>query len=134
MLRWIKSLKAISIANTGSVARDHLANERTFLAWTRTVLGFIALGVALEKFDVMMALPSPLLPFEREQTRASAVVLVGSGSGCLVHGTLRYFSIVRLLQKGLFRPNIAGVTLVALTSISFAAGGTAMVLSTQRKT
>lgn len=37
--------------NTGSVARDHLASERTFLAWLRTGLGFIALGIAIERFS-----------------------------------------------------------------------------------
>ena len=133
MLRWARSLRVIPLANTGSVARDHLANERTFLAWTRTGLGFIALGVALERFDAMEALPSPFIPFEREQTRTSAIVLVGAGSGCLLHGTLRYFSILRLLQKGLFRPNIAGVSLVVLTSTGFAVGGTSMVMSMAKK-
>ncbi|KAI1368128.1 hypothetical protein F5Y08DRAFT_9487 [Xylaria arbuscula] len=37
--------------NTGSVARDHLASERTFLAWMRTGLGFVALGIAIERFS-----------------------------------------------------------------------------------
>ncbi|KAK7536220.1 uncharacterized protein J3D65DRAFT_409126 [Phyllosticta citribraziliensis] len=37
--------------NTGSVARDHLASERTLLAWLRTGLGFIALGIAVERFS-----------------------------------------------------------------------------------
>ncbi|KAI9819978.1 MAG: hypothetical protein M1827_006548 [Pycnora praestabilis] len=130
MSRWIKSLRALPIANTGSVARDHLANERTFLAWTRTGLGFIALGVALEKLDAMEGMPSPL---ERHQMKMAATFLVGAGSGCLVHGTLRYFSIMRLLQKGLFRPNMAGVMLVVLTSTGFAVGGTAMVMSRQHQ-
>ncbi|TPX16746.1 uncharacterized protein E0L32_003687 [Thyridium curvatum] len=37
--------------NTGSVARDHLASERTFLAWMRTGLGFVAFGIAVERFQ-----------------------------------------------------------------------------------
>ena len=36
------------IPNTGSTARDHLANERTFLAWARTGLAFVGLGVAID--------------------------------------------------------------------------------------
>lgn len=39
------------VINTGSTARDHLANERTFLAWARTGVGFVALGVALAQID-----------------------------------------------------------------------------------
>ncbi|MCJ1322433.1 hypothetical protein MMC15_007781 [Xylographa vitiligo] len=129
MSRWIQALfRATPIANTGSVARDHLANERTFLAWTRTGLGFIALGVALERLNTMEALPAPLPQLEQEQTKRSAMFLIGSGSSCVAYGTLRYFSNLRLLQQGLFRPNVAGVTLVMITSIAFAAGGTAVVV------
>lgn len=39
------------VENTGSMARDHLANERTWLAWTRTALAFAALGLGLDRFD-----------------------------------------------------------------------------------
>jgi uncharacterized membrane protein YidH (DUF202 family) len=47
--RILSFIRAEPLKNTGSLARDLLASERTFLAWTRTGLGFIALGVALEK-------------------------------------------------------------------------------------
>jgi uncharacterized membrane protein YidH (DUF202 family) len=42
-----------SIPNTGSTARDHLANERTWLAWTRTSLGLVAFGLGWERFDLL---------------------------------------------------------------------------------
>ncbi|OJD36660.1 uncharacterized protein BKCO1_10000165 [Diplodia corticola] len=44
-------LRAPVYANTGSVARDHLASERTYLAWLRTGLGFVALGIGVERFS-----------------------------------------------------------------------------------
>lgn len=34
--------------------RDHLANERTFLAWIRTSIGVMAFGFVIEKFAVFM--------------------------------------------------------------------------------
>lgn len=33
---------------------DHAANERTFLAWTRTGLAVIAFGFVIEKFNVLV--------------------------------------------------------------------------------
>jgi putative membrane protein len=33
---------------------DHLANERTFLAWTRTALSIIAFGFVVERFGLLL--------------------------------------------------------------------------------
>ncbi len=40
--------------NVGSFARDHLANEHTFLAWVRTALAVIGLGVLFGKLIVWL--------------------------------------------------------------------------------
>ncbi|KAM3148122.1 hypothetical protein ABEW05_011695 [Botrytis cinerea] len=121
------------IANTGSVARDHLANERTFLSWTRSGLAFVALGVALAKLNALEAL-SPALKHDHGDLGLPSAALVGSGGGCLSYGTMRYFSSLRLLQKGLFRPNIAGVAFVAVTSVAVAGGGIVLVVQQEKKT
>lgn len=116
-----------TLQNTGSLARDLLASERTFLAWTRTGLGFIALGVALEKVEAFAAISPTLLHLENSRTKLAAGILVTSGSLCVAHGTQRYFSTMRELQKGVFRPNVVGIQLVAATSIAIAVAGTFMV-------
>jgi len=41
-----------TVPNEGSAARDHLANERTFLAWLRTALGLVGLGLLVEKLEL----------------------------------------------------------------------------------
>lgn len=35
-------------------ARDHMANERTFLAWIRTSIGIMAFGFVLERFALFI--------------------------------------------------------------------------------
>ncbi|RLL93365.1 hypothetical protein CFD26_101590 [Aspergillus turcosus] len=52
------------IANTGAQLRDHQANERTFLSWTRMGLGFAAMALALGRLDaidgmISLALSTP---------------------------------------------------------------------------
>ncbi|TVY44080.1 hypothetical protein LSUB1_G000806 [Lachnellula subtilissima] len=132
MSRILRLLSSAPIANTGSVARDHLANERTFLSWTRTGLGFVALGVALAKLNALEAL-APALKHDHGDLKLQSAALVGSGTGCLSYGTMRYFSSLRLLKKGLFRPNIAGIALVAATSGAVAGGGILMVIKTEKE-
>ena len=47
--RWRELMKEsgllLTLENSGSVARDHLASERTFLAYVRTSLGCSTMGV-----------------------------------------------------------------------------------------
>lgn len=38
---------SLVLENSGSVARDHLAAERTFLAYVRTSLGLATMGVSM---------------------------------------------------------------------------------------
>ncbi|MCJ1351644.1 MAG: hypothetical protein MMC33_001628 [Icmadophila ericetorum] len=49
--RWWKNVLekygSVELDNKGSVARDHLALERTFLAWLRTSLAFASIGIAV---------------------------------------------------------------------------------------
>jgi uncharacterized membrane protein YidH (DUF202 family) len=43
----VEKYGSVSLENKGSVARDHLALERTFLAWLRTSLAFASIGIAV---------------------------------------------------------------------------------------
>ncbi|OJD13970.1 hypothetical protein AJ78_05630 [Emergomyces pasteurianus Ep9510] len=45
--RIVDKYGSIELENKGSVARDHLALERTFLAWLRTSLAFASIGIAV---------------------------------------------------------------------------------------
>jgi uncharacterized membrane protein YidH (DUF202 family) len=138
-LRW----KTPVYLNTGSVARDHLASERTLLAWIRTGLGFIALGIAIERF-AQLDLQELLRPqrqaisatgstqgndddeVDRRHDKEQSQVLVGAlmslGTGSIVYGTARYFSNLRSLERGKFVPAYHGAAVLA-AGVAGLAGG-----------
>ncbi|KAL1303590.1 hypothetical protein AAFC00_006955 [Neodothiora populina] len=133
----LSRLKTPVYKNTGSVARDHLAAERTFLAWIRTGLGLVALGTAIERFSridlealMQSSRPPPTVTRRLEESSESkssaehddkqqehllAASLLGTGAGCIAYGVGRYFSNMRMLEKGLFKPSYYGAGALGLT-------------------
>ncbi|SDM01365.1 putative membrane protein [Corynebacterium mycetoides] len=71
--------------------RFTLANERTFLAWTRTALAFLAGGIALEAFQI------PGIP-PQLRTVAAAVVIV-LGMAISAGAALRWARVERALRN-----------------------------------
>lgn len=91
------------INNTGSTARDHLANERTFLAWLRTGLSLIGISLGLLKWSAV--------------SDASGYLVFLLGVSVLITSTQRYFRVMRLLEQGEFEPNIHGILTVVIVSV-----------------
>jgi putative membrane protein len=63
-------------------ARDHLANERTFLAWVRTGIAAIIFGFAIGRFSIAL----------REFLRIS-----GHGEGSLSTGVSGWFGVISII-------------------------------------
>ncbi|CAJ1402922.1 unnamed protein product [Effrenium voratum] len=89
------------VKNEGSTARDHLANERTFLAWLRTGLSLTGAGFGIVKF-LPGVFTNLILGF----------TLIGVGISVLVFGASRYYDVMHSLERGEFAIDTGGVLLV----------------------
>lgn len=96
--------------DTGSRARDHLADERTYLAWLRTGIAVAGLGVAVAKFA----------PRRGVHAVASGAILVFSGLLVSLYGTTRYRSVGRQLEAGVFAPARSSAITAATVTTAFA--------------
>jgi uncharacterized membrane protein YidH (DUF202 family) len=91
------------LQNSGSTARDHLANERTYLAWMRTSLALIGASLGLLKWDAVANWAGYLVAI------LGIVVLITS--------TQRYFRVMTLLEEGKFEPNVQGIIAIVSTAV-----------------
>jgi inner membrane protein YidH len=105
-------------------AGDHLANERTFLAWTRTSISIIVFGFVVAKFGIT------LREFLHMQGRAlhESSLSLGIGVGFMAMGVfLAVMAVVRYrltmvgLAKGEFRPASKVIVFLGVVTAVFGA-------------
>ena len=90
-----------------SRARTHLANERTFLAWLRTGIALIGLGLAAAQFLAREVLPGlPLI-------RGMSIIMVVTGILMAVDGARRYVRHSKQIEAGAFRVTTRSAEVVA---------------------
>ncbi len=104
------------ITERGSRARDHMANERTYLAWLRTAATVMVLGLAVAK----------LIEPSNARTIAAGAILVAVGAAGLIEAGVRYRRVNRELEEGRFvtgslsgEPLIAGIVLTVAIVVAF---------------
>ena len=103
-------------------ARDHLANERTFLAWVRTGAAIVVFGFAIGRFSIAMR---QLTALSGHAVRTAGLsVWMGAGSilagiVLVIAGLVRYRKTRRQLDSGTFEPAGFVVDLVTVLTVVF---------------
>jgi putative membrane protein len=103
-------------------ARDHLANERTFLAWVRTGVAIVVFGFAIGRFSLAMR---QLASLSSSPVRTAGMsVWMGAGSiaagiALVVAGLIRYRKTRTQLDAGNFEPAGFVVDLITILTVLF---------------
>jgi putative membrane protein len=99
-------------------ARDHLANERTFLAWVRTGAAIVVFGFAIGRFSIAMR-QLTALSGHPVRTAGFSVWMgassIAAGVVLVIAGLMRYRKTRVQLDAGTFEP--AGFVLDLVTTL-----------------
>ncbi|TGO35873.1 hypothetical protein BHYA_0143g00150 [Botrytis hyacinthi] len=118
--RMMDEYGSIELENKGSVARDHLALERTFLAWLRTSLAFASIGIAITQLFRLntssSTTPAPPEPKSslRHLGKPLGATFVGISILMLSVGFHRYFEGQFYIIRGKFPASRGSIALVAM--------------------
>lgn len=99
------------VKESGGRPNDHLANERTFLAWIRTAIAIMAFGFVVVKFSLFVkqltyvfAEKTIIIP-QRGYSGLIGISLVCAGALIALLSFLRYKKIENDLNKNVFFPS-----------------------------
>ena len=99
-------LSATDPGDPGSRVRSHLANERTFLAWLRTGLALIVVGIGAAQF---LELDRNLIPGVRIVSDFAALLIL-VGTLTVIVGRVRYMQSREQIDRAQFHPAGRSIT------------------------
>jgi putative membrane protein len=118
-------LRGRDVIEDSHKATNHLANERTFLAWVRTSVAIVVFGFAIGRFAIALR---QLTAFQGHPTKTTGVsvwmgmVSIIAGVVMVIAGLIRYRKTRELLEQGKFEPAGFLVDLVTILTVVFGLG------------
>ncbi|MCJ8280458.1 MAG: DUF202 domain-containing protein [Rivularia sp. ALOHA_DT_140] len=97
--------------NRESRLREHLANERTFLAWVRTSIALIGFGLAIARFSLFLRQSQSQTTQQVVQyhpifnSENLGLILVILGILLIALAAWRYNRVFRQIEQAYYRPN-----------------------------
>ncbi|MBS1668399.1 MAG: DUF202 domain-containing protein [Bacteroidetes bacterium] len=90
-----------------SNTNEHLANERTFLAWVRTSIGIMAFGFVVVKFSlfvkqISIVLGKQIVLQQHGHSNIIGILLVAAGSISLIISFVQYKRTQKQINEGVF--------------------------------
>jgi putative membrane protein len=92
------------------LARDHLANERTFLAWTRTGIAMMGFGVLIVRLR-FEAGPGGAPSLRLIHAADLGLLFAGSGVLVVLASIWRYAAVRRMLRERRYESSVLGPVL-----------------------
>jgi Predicted membrane protein len=110
---------------------EHLANERTILAWVRTAIAIMTLGIAINRFSLFLAEFARTVPGGRTANIHAEEVGIGLvivGVIVMLGGIWHYLDVAKAIDDGSYRPSRLRIVLPALIVVLIGAASLVWLL------
>jgi putative membrane protein len=107
---------------------EHLANERTILAWVRTAIAIMTLGIAINRFSLFLIEFARTVPGGRVanlHAEEAGIGLVIVGVIVMLGGIWHYLDVARAIDEGNYRSSRFRIVVPALIVVLL--GGASLV-------
>jgi putative membrane protein len=106
-----------------NATRDHLANERTFLAWVRSCIAIMALGFVAARFGLLLRELGSHAPRHTPLGLSTGfgVALVVCSAVLVALATLRYRDATHAIDQNTYHPSAGLILLLSGGSVLVAA-------------
>ena len=116
--------------NNDTKLREHLANERTFLAWVRTAVALIGLGFVIVKFALFLKEISILfqvnsIPVQEEFSSVIVIIIIAFGVALPPFAFYQYKKVEKQINSQSYK---ASSLLTGMLTLAIVAGGILLIL------
>jgi len=123
-LQTIFNFKQLSESKRSDRSNEHLANERTFLAWLRTCIALMGLGFVIARFSLFLREFGIITKNQTIQSNLSdpfsstmlGMSMIGLGILLIVYALVNYLKTRKAIEVGVYvsRPSIVYLSTIVI--------------------
>ena len=107
---------------------QHLSNERTYLAYVRTAVALITLGITINRFTIFLVQShivslNDSIYWSFANVENAGIGMVIFGMALVILAVLNYARVKRQIDRGDFRPDLRIIVTIAIVIVGLAGLG-----------